>query len=295
MKKYPKISEFGSEDISNLQGSGDVIIEEKLDGANVGVKLNNDGFLFRSRNVVGLNGNREQFQQTIDYVNNKTTPEEMSQILCEHFGHNNLTLFGEQMVPHALEYDWENMPDVLWFDIYDEENEQFVSYAKKQLVFEDLNFDMVPLITIVGHVSPKDIEVPDSEYRDGKAEGVVLKCYGTQFFSKKRAEEFFEKRDKVYGKPKGRAADDNEKFVSKYVTNHRIEKNIYKIRDEYNRNIQMEIMPQLMDTVYKDIWSEEWDEIIWNNWELNFKEIRNMVGTRCEEVLRQVINREAFK
>lgn len=295
MKKYPKIKEFGSEDISRLQADGSVFIEEKLDGANFRFEVKDDEFVFGSRNVEGLGNNKEQFKPAVTCIEDRVEPNGVVQVMDEKFGHHNFTFFGECMTRHTLDYDWDKIDGIVMFDIYNEEEEKFITFVEKQDVFDKLGFDTAPLITIVDKVTREDLTIPESEYRDGKAEGIVLKNYNTQEFSKKRADEFFEKNDNAFGKPKTRATNDSEKFVSKYVTNARIEKIIYKIRDEYNRDIEMKIIPQLMDTVYKDIWEEEWDEIIWNNWELNFKEIRNMIGTRCEEVLRQVINKESFR
>lgn len=294
MKKYPKIKEFGSEDISSLQAGDGIYIEEKYDGSNFRFKVENGDFWYGSRNVAGLNNNREQFRKGIDGVEETTTPDEVEKVLEDKLGHSRATLFGECMTPHSLEYDWSKTPKVIMFDIYDEKEEKFVDYETRQEIFSELGFETPRLVTVVDKVTNDDLEIPDSEYRNGVAEGIVLKNYSTQTFSKKRSEEFFEKNDQTFGKSRKACTTDAERLVSKYCTNERIRKWIYKLRDE-GHEMEMKMMEELPKRVWEDIWDEERNEIIWKNWEIDMHDARSELSSRCAKVLKNVIQEVAMK
>jgi len=295
MKKYPKIKEFGSEDINPLQSGKGIYIEEKYDGANFRFKIVDDDFVFGSRNVKNIEekkNNRKQFRKGINAVKETATPSEVKEVLNDVIGHTKVTLFGEQMSRHSIDYDWDKIPNVIMFDVYDEKKERFVDYTVKEEIFDRLGFETPKLITVVDKVSNEDVdEIPNSEYRNGVAEGIVMKNYSTQTFSKKRSEEFFEKNDQTFGKPKKACEDDTEILLSTYCTNERIRKWIYKLRDE-GHEMEMGMMEYLPKEVWKDIWVEERDEIIWKNWTIDIKKARSRLSSRCASVLRKTITNE---
>lgn len=294
MKKYPKIKELGSEDISPLQRSGDIYIEEKLDGANFRFKVEHGDFLYGSRNVAGLGNNKQQFREAIKTIEETVEPEVVEIVLEKYLGHSNATLFGECMTPHSIDYDWYNIPRIIMFDIYDEKNERFIDYGTKQEIFSELGFEQPKLITVVDKVSHEDIKIPQSEYRDGVAEGIVLKNYDTQTFSKKRSEEFFEKNDQTFGKPKKASDNDSERLIAKYCTNQRIIKWIYKLRDE-GYDIEMSLMEHLPRRVWEDIWEEEYKEIVWKRWTIDLHKARSILSSRCAKVLKNEINTRCLR
>ncbi len=294
MKKYPKIKRVGHKKTRGLFDTTNLIITEKMDGANFRFRYTEDGLIFGSRNVIlGNETDNKQFKGTVDYIK-----EEIDRsFIKDHDYIQNLIFFGESMTKHSLEYDWENVPRFIGFDIYDRRVGEFLPYGEVKHIYNTLNLKTVPLIekSKPDREKVNNYDIPDSEYRNGIAEGVVFKNYEKQVFGKLRSEEFFEKNNQSFGGGQKNAKNDSTRLVQKYCTNARIEKQIYKIRDETDYDIEMKMMEKLPKGVIRDIWEEEWDEIVWKHWTVDMKEMRSKISKRCVEVLRQIITQEGIK
>jgi ATP-dependent RNA circularization protein (DNA/RNA ligase family) len=177
---YPKIHQLGHDDNKNIfhDPNDDIYIEEKVDGGNHRFMLKDGVITFgtRSQEVgtihddsIGKMWTRTfQFLKTI--LDGKQLPE-------THI------FFGEAMVRHSINYDWQRTPPFLGFDIgipKDDEVIEFLPYDKKKRVFDDLGIPMVPLIDVVKAgkiVKISDDRLPESAFYDGPAEGLVYKNY----------------------------------------------------------------------------------------------------------------------
>lgn len=294
MKKYPKIKRIGDSETDGIFTKGkEVIITEKMDGANFRFKIEDGEIWYGSRNVVGLGENKDQFSVAIDYIEENIDPEELERCVSFELGHTNFTYFGECMTPHSLEYDWENVPGFIGFDIYDEKNDKFLDYDLVQDIYKTIDVHTVPIVETLDLKDGEELEdfkVPESRYRDGVAEGVVFKNYDAQIFAKLRSEEFMEENKKAFGTSKKKEDTFTDKFVASYCTNERIKKIIYKLRDE-GHDIEMELMQHLPKRVWSDLWEENLNDIIWSNkeFELDMHEARSKVSSRCAKVLKRVI------
>ncbi|MEV4696926.1 RNA ligase family protein [Pseudomonas brassicacearum] len=149
-----------------------VIIEEKLDGANLGISLDANGNL--------------QVQNRGQYLHPPYSGQfsRLNSWLLQHregllaMLKPGQIVFGEWCAArHSLNYT--KLPDwFLVFDIFDNENKKFWSCSKRDKLASGLELHTVPCI-FNGHVTTKQlIETvmnQDSRYRPGKLEGIIIR------------------------------------------------------------------------------------------------------------------------
>jgi ATP-dependent RNA circularization protein (DNA/RNA ligase family) len=151
---------------------GDVVIEEKLDGANLGLSVTSEGVL-RAQNrgqylVPPFHG---QFSRLGDWL---ASHEDR---LFDALG-TNLIVFGEWCAArHSLDYG--SLPDwLLVFDIYDRIAKKFWSTARRDAWAAKLELITVPKLH-TGHVDMRQlrewVQVRQSQFRLGPLEGIVIR------------------------------------------------------------------------------------------------------------------------
>lgn len=321
MKKYDKIKRLGHDQNKRILENPDdqIIIKEKLDGANFRWTFNEDGEpVFGSKNVEyredgepvydseeydKLDG---RFTDAIEHVRNKTED-------LDGENYTRYTFFGENMVSHSLEYRWGEVPQVIGFDVYDHKKEEWLSVAEAHTTFEMLGIETAPILmsTTAEEVKRKHKEnedgfpIPESRYRDGKGEGVVIinidqeepDLNGFNYRAKLVTDEFAEKHKEATGANQSReAVSDTEKLVSKFCTDGRIRKHIEKLQDR-GRSLGMELMENEDDVdglpmaVTKDIIEEEYDTFATSSKTVDFKEFRSKIAKRCVHVLKQEVQK----
>lgn len=319
MKKYSKIKRLGHERTKDVvKKDAELILKEKLDGANFrATVVEVDGeykWLFGSRNVEYKKNGEPDYSENVDgrFVDaiNEVRETINPEWVAENIG-TEYTFFFENMVKHSLDYPFQKMPQVIGFDIYNEEKEKWMRTDSAYFNFEAMGFETSPVVDRIPleEFEPEEYEIPESNYRDGKMEGVVIinpeaeEDYKSGFNTRAKmvTEEFAEKHKKATGARQSKEAiKGHEKIVSKFCTDARIEKHIHKMRDE-GRELGMELMGNegnskgLPIRVAIDILEEEAYDIVNRNDEMNWKNYRSLVADRCVHVLRQEIQKEAGK
>lgn len=118
--------------------SGEIIVEEKVDGANLGISVSTAGYLqVQNRgNHIGP-GAHPQFQPLWPWLGARKA--QFIEVLGEH-----LLLFGEWcFAVHSVQYD--NLPDwFLGFDVYDHREDRFWCVAHRNELFTQLGIHPVP-------------------------------------------------------------------------------------------------------------------------------------------------------
>jgi hypothetical protein len=216
-----------------------------------------------------------------------------------------VTLFGENMLRHSLDYNWEKTPAFLLFDVYSHDEDEFLPLDAARSVCGTLGLEFVPVLDIVSNPSEFDPteygeSLPASQFRDGLAEGVVIKNYETQCFAKLVAEENEEVRYDRWGYAQTHAEDYTELLVARFVTNERIEKQLRKLVVENGPDsLGMELLEDLKKRVYNDIFDEHMDEIVrpklrhdldGNGQVLDFGKLHELTMKRCRGRLRSVVD-----
>ena len=295
--KYPKIKLLGSEENRDmlLDGEDEIVIEEKMDGANTRFLIVDRKVIVGSRNVQITSDKgelqNERWRRAYNFVMEKLKKVDLKR-------YDRLMLVGETMVRHSIDYDWGRIPPILMFDVYDLNEGRFLDYNEKCRIFDELNLPVVPLVKIVKAKDLRNMKiddnfVPQSRWRDGKAEGVVFKNYKRQIFAKYVLTEFREVNKMALGSGKKYTKDDTEKVLYQYCTNPRIEKKIFELIDEGNK-LDMKLMKFLPKRVWDDIIEEEGKNILNSNYVIDLKRLRKLIAKRCLEVLKQVIVNNAL-
>ena len=285
--KYLKIKGLGDEENRELLTDPEalIFIEEKIDGANFRFMVKGDRLIFGSRNqsigdsTIEIGGN---WKRCVEFIKEKHEEKPFPE---------GYLYFGECMISHSMGYDWEKIPPFLGFDILSFETGDFLYYNEKVKIFKKSNLPIVPLIKKIKAKELNefsDEDIPQSVYALERAEGVIFKNYDAQVFAKHVSAKFKEVNRKAFGGGKKQAKDDGEVFIAVYCTNARIEKCIFKLLDS-GAKLDMLMMRDLMKAVFNDIIEENWKEISWSTYSLNFPKIRSRVGKRCVTVLKQMM------
>lgn len=158
--------------------AGDVVVEEKLDGANLGLSLAPDGSL-RAQN-------RGQYLESPHAGQFARLPVWLTQhsAALESVLTPNLILFGEWCAAkHSLDYT--ELPDwFLLFDVYDRSASKFWSTAHRNTLAAHAWLKTVPQV-LRGKVTLRALTeaantIP-SRYRDGPLEGLVIRRDSTNW------------------------------------------------------------------------------------------------------------------
>lgn len=302
-EKYLKIKQLGDEENAGILDGPSIIVEEKLDGANFRFIIKDKKIIFGSRTQQITSDDGEDtnvakgFTRCLNYV--RDTINKLPAFPHQYEGY---IFYGECMVKHSIDYNWDEIPPFLGFDIYNIKEKRFIDYTNKTSIFTELGFKTVPSLynpSIV--LTTKNLEecIPIARYAPisnltMKAEGIVIKNYAKQLFAKYVREEFKEINRETFGGSKKYADNDDEKIVFTYCTNARIDKALFKLLDE-GEKLQMELMHKLPNKVLEDIYEEHWKDLLLSSYKLDLRNIRGLVSKRCLAVLKQIITNEGLK
>ena len=152
--------------------AGRVVVEEKLDGANLGYSLAPDGTLrVQHRGQYLVEPYTGQFSRLGSWLT--IHAEMLTSALSQ-----NLMLFGEWCAArHSLNYD--RLPDwLLMFDVYDRRQRLFWSSPRRNALALDLGLSCVPQVAH-GRMSLSRLKellaIEPSRYRQGPLEGLVVR------------------------------------------------------------------------------------------------------------------------
>lgn len=167
MPDYPiKGKYYLAKRVEEMLFDGEVVITEKLDGANAGI-FRKDGETFPQKKGNKMDMSHPQFT----FFKNQWMYENMHKI--EKLP-DNIVVYGELLrCVHTVKY--ENLPDwFLVFDIYDLEQERYLSWSEITAICEKAGLHTVPLI-YEGKMKKKDLTIPERSHFGGFCEGVVVK------------------------------------------------------------------------------------------------------------------------
>jgi hypothetical protein len=201
-----------------------------------------------------------------------------------------LTVFGEVMHPHTLDYDWDDVPSFLGFDVYAAEPDAFYAPREARDAFDRLGLPTVPTFDVDDVLVDGDVVVPDSEYRDGPAEGVVFTHVETGARAKARSDAFEEVREA----PAESATEDRtdaDRLADRYATEARVRKLVHKYEDA-GRDVDMTAMDDLWRDVFDDIVAEESHGIFHEDHVIDTDAFRSAVADRTATHLQQYLRRQ---
>jgi len=153
--------------------SGEVVVEEKLDGANLGLSLAADGAIrAQNRGQYLQEPHAGQFARLPTWL--ALHESGLLKVLAP-----DLLLFGEWCAArHSLGYA--TLPDwFLLFDVYDRAEDRFWSTVRRNALADDAGLTVVPTV-FTGHTTLPELtamlQKAPSQYREGQPlEGVVVR------------------------------------------------------------------------------------------------------------------------
>ena len=149
-----------------------VVLEEKIDGANLGISIDSDGALrVQNRGQYLIEPFVGQFEKLADWVAPRA--DGFFDALSE-----DLILFGEWCAAaHSIRYD--RLSDwFLVFDVYDRRAGRFLSTGRRDTLARQLGLAIVPRL-FEGHITldalKEMVMAHPSAFRDGPLEGIVVR------------------------------------------------------------------------------------------------------------------------
>ena len=147
-----------------------IIIEEKIDGANLGISFDSEGnILLQNRGQYLLPPYFGQWKKLPNWIEN------YHQVLFDNL-EDKFILFGEWCYfTHQIYYD--NLPDwFIGFDVFDKQNRCFLSVKKRNKLLEIMNIEKVPQL-FSGIISINDINsyIVKSTFGQESMEGLYFR------------------------------------------------------------------------------------------------------------------------
>ena len=297
LQRYQHIERLGSSEVDGLL-AGDVVVQEKLDGANLTVAWDSDkeGLIVASRNqVVSVCGEPPNgFNGAIEYVNCHPGFKKLFEILPQW------VLRGEWLVRHSINYAPEHMRKFYVFDVQVKEGGEYVAPDVYVPILQQFGVLYIP--TLAAFSSPTMEQLGGlveggGIYGATQKEGLVVKRYdfvnkyGRVTWGKIVCQDF-----KIHNKAAFRAirSDEVEVRFAALCKPQFVLKEMLKIRDEVGREkFTVRLMPRVLGQVWHELFKEEmWDFVkqVRQHETFSFYKARELVTKITREVALGVFN-----
>lgn len=293
-KRYPKIHRLGKEETEGIL-EGEVHIEEKIDGANVSIWIDNGEIQCGTRN----NHITEGFNGFVDYVRNDKSFKALFAELPD------VRLYGEWLVRHTIAYKETNYKQFYLFDITSrhpdgwdpEAQECFWEKSKVHTIAEYYGLKTPAYHGSIMNPTEQQLQqwVGHSTLGD-KGEGVVLKNhsfrdkFGNHNYAKIVTESFKEDNGITFGGNNKHSDTYWELYVvNKYMTLARIEKIMNKLQPIIDKKLDLEHIPRISNTAYHDMLTEEIWEIAGKVQALDFNILKRVAMKKAVQIYKDVL------
>jgi hypothetical protein len=289
--KYNKVYHIDKEEVEGIL-SGPVTVQEKIDGANASIWLEDDEFRLGTRNNEVPN-----FRGLWEYVDKH---EGIKKLLLDH---PHCRLFGEWLVKHTLEYNPEAFGHFYLFDILDESaGEWMPPNIVKNIA--DIHGIQRPHVFIQGakNLTKERIEQFLGQSRLGeKGEGVVIKRddgFTNKFgvyprHAKMITSDFAEENHATFGGNNKASPHYHEQYVvNTWLTWERVEKVVHKLEHTLDRQLDKSDTPRVAETVYHDMLTEEIWDIQKRVQGVKFKKLRDLCKKKAVKIFHAILDGE---
>ena len=294
-KKYPKIKRLGHEETDGIL-LGTCIIQEKIDGANTSIWLEDGIIQCGSR---GGHLKNEGFNGFVPYAQGHTG---MYQFFCDNPEYR---LYGEWLVRHTISYNETAYKQFYLFDI--EVDDKFLPQKDVQEIAEHYGIKYAQLFATLENPTVEQIEefVGQTEHGE-KGEGVVIKNhgyingFGDAMYAKIVSEKFKENNTIVFGGNNKHSDCYWEMYVvNKFMTLARVKKVMNKLQPEIDRRLDKEHTARIIQTAYHDMITEEiWEIQKKVTAPLDFKKLTRIASRKAARIYHDILNDDisvAFK
>lgn len=253
---YPKIKHLDAEETFWILDYY-CYVQEKLDGANLSVWLENWDMYVGSRSqIVGSPKVKEGFRGAVEYCMNHKG-------IAAIFNHYpNYRLFGEWLVKHSIPYPQECYQKFYLYDMFNEDTKEFLTPNIVCAIAREFWVNYPEILLEWKMLSPEQIKEVVGTSKIAQAwEGVVIKApeFTNKFFEKQYAkmvtENFKEANKLSFGCSAKHDIELN--FATTFVSIPRLLKIINKIEQGHDRKVKRSDIPQLLWMMWHDVFTEE--------------------------------------
>lgn len=293
-KNYGKIHRLGKEETEGIL-IGDCVIQEKVDGANASIWIDDEGKLKMGTRTRVLPEEGDDFNGFVTYVRAHTGIQALLTL------HPNYRLFGEWLVKHTVEYKATVYRKFYLFDIWVHEEGETGRWISSEQAFDlafEFQIEHVPNIATIINPTIEQIQefVGRSKFGD-RGEGIVIKNYsfvnqfGDTQFAKLVTPEFVENNAIAFGGNNKYSESYHEMWVvNKYMTLARVQKMIHKLQPTVNERLDMKHIPMITNNAYRDMLIEEIWEIARNVPKVDFKVLTRIAQRKAKQIFVDILN-----
>ena len=261
-KSYPKIHRLGKEETDGILDTP-VIIQEKIDGANVSIWLDKKKVKCgtRTRELP----DDESFNGFVEAV------KENKLIKFWLMKNPDCRLYAEWLVKHTITYPETAYKKIYLYDIYNDKEDMYWTQDSVKTVASQLNLEYPQIFIHSKQVTEDEIKehvgktlVPEA----ANGEGVVIKNpnfkdkWGNHCYAKVVHEKFKESNAIVFGGNNKHSESYWEMYVvNKYCTLGRVQKIMQKLQAETEKRLDKENTSEIAGRCMHDMISEEAWEI----------------------------------
>lgn len=293
-KKYPKIHRLGKEETDGVL-LGEVHVEEKIDGANTQVWVEDGTIHCGSRNntlctdVDNIPEESDTFNGFLEYVRNS---QEIRQLLQDN---PNYRLYGEWLVRHTIHYQETAYQHFYLFDV--EVEGEWLSKEKVRSVAEQYGIKTPEYHGVFTNPTTEQLmEFVGKSSIGENGEGVVLKneefinAFGDRQYAKIVTEKFIESNAITFG-GNNRASETYWEMwvVHKYMTLCRVRKIMDKTQPVIDKRLDYEHTPRIANSAYHDMLVEEIWEIQKKAVALNFQRLKRIATKKAVQIYHDIL------
>lgn len=284
--KYHKIHRLGKDEVDGIL-EGTCVIQEKIDGANTVLWVEDGKLCFGSRNR--QLPETESFRGFIEYVKGHAGIN----LLLED--HPDYVLYSEWAVRHTIAYKELSYNHLYLFDIVC--NGEFLKPEYVIEIAKIYNIKHPQIFATLENPTPDQIMpfVGQTELGD-KGEGVVIKNIGFRnkfddlVYAKIVTESFKEDNGIIFGGNNKHSESYWEVYVmNKYISLARVQKVLEKLETAENRRGELSDIPRVINTVYHDMLTEEIWEIATKVGVINFPTLKKLAMKKAALLYKEII------
>lgn len=291
-RKYEKIHRLGKDEVEGILDVP-VLVQEKVDGANLSVFTGNDGRIHVCSRNNDVTDRADGFNGAVKYC------QEHEGIRYFLEKNPKCILYGEWLVRHTIAYKETAYRQFYLFDVYDTELEKYMSARTTEQIAKECKINYPPILAELEKPTIEEINkhIGKSAFGD-RGEGVVIKPrvpyknqFGDTVYAKVVTQEFKEDNGIVFG-GNNRHSDTYWEmyFINKYVTLPRVQKVMNKIQPELDEKLDMKHIPRIMGTVYHDMIAEEGWEMFRDAPALNFNKFKELANKKAKQIYVDILH-----
>lgn len=286
LTKYQHVERLGHDEVEGLLDGDVVIVQDKIDGANLSVAWTEQhGLVIASRNriVFGVGQPATGFNGAVQYVLERS---EAFTDICSQ----GLILRGEWLVRHSISYPADKLFHFYVFDVQTWDGE-YLPPSEYVNMLEEVDICYVPVKVFLHNPTVEQltgmVDGPDFLGAEQK-EGIVIKRYdfkntwGHTKWGKLVSADFAEKNKISQGVTKRDPS--SLRFAAEVIALEDVLKVIYKIKDEQGQ-ISVRDMPRIIGMCWHDAFHERLWEFVKKRKikEFNFADAKRLVGKSVRE------------